>query len=206
MEYKKDFNILIYIFALNFFVPGLEKVNMNSVKPLSVWFIGLPCSGKTTLSQGVNSLLMQDGIKSKVLDGDDLRKGINNNLGFSLADRYENIRRVAEINRLFLQEGFIVLNALICPMQDMRDLARNIIGIESYSEVFVNAPLDICEQRDIKGMYKKARAGEISNFTGIDSPFEPPVNAGVVINSNILNVEESIQAVYNFIKQKVMIS
>lgn len=179
---------------------------MYSIKPLSVWFIGLPCSGKTTLSQGVNSLLLKNGLRSKVFDGDDLRKGINNNLGFSLADRYENIRRVAEINRLFLQEGFIVLNALICPMQDMRDLARNIIGMDSYSEVFVNAPLDICEQRDVKGMYKKARAGEITNFTGIDSPFEPPVNAGVVINSNILNIEDSIQEVYSFIKKKVKIS
>lgn len=145
-------------------------------------------------------------MKSILLDGDDLRKGINSNLGFSLADRYENIRRVAEINKLFLHEGFIVLNALICPMQDMRVLARNIVGPENYLEVFVNAPLNICEQRDIKGMYKKARAGEISNFTGIDSPFEPPINAGVVIRSNILSVEDSVYEVFNFIKHKVMIS
>jgi adenylylsulfate kinase len=179
---------------------------MYSSQPLSVWFIGLPCSGKTTLSQGVNSLLLKAGTKSTVLDGDDLRKGINNNLGFSLADRYENIRRVAEINKLFLREGFIVLNALICPMQDMRDLARNIVGTGNYLEFFVNAPMDICEQRDIKGMYKKARAGEISNFTGIDSPFEPPANADVVINSNILSIEDSVEEVYNFVKKKVMIN
>lgn len=177
---------------------------MYSFKPLSVWFIGLPCSGKSTLSQGVNSLLVNEGFKTKVLDGDELRKGINNNLGFSLADRYENIRRVAEINKLFLQEGFILLNALICPMNDMREMARIIVGKENYAEVYVNAPLDVCEKRDIKGMYKKARAGEIINFTGIDSPFEPPVNADVVTKTDILNIEDAVKMVFNFVKHKVI--
>lgn len=175
---------------------------MNFPNPLSVWFIGLPCSGKSTLSQGVNILLNKNGLKSRILDGDDLRRGINSNLGFSLPDRYENIRRVAEINKLFMDEGYTVLNALICPLQSMREMVKNIVGNESFTEVFVDAPLAVCEQRDIKGMYKKARAGEIINFTGIDSPFEPPLNPGVVISTDKLSVEASVNEVFSFIKKK----
>lgn len=176
---------------------------MSSFKPLSVWFIGLPCSGKSTLSQGVLPILKNEGIKTKILDGDELRKGINQNLGFLISDRYENVRRVAEINRLFLEEGYVVLNALICPLQDMRNLIRAIVGNEYFLEIFVNAPLQICEDRDIKGMYKKARAGEITHFTGINSPFEPPVHPGVEIRTDQKSIEVSIEEVFNFIKTKI---
>lgn len=176
---------------------------MYSFKPLSIWLIGLPCSGKSTLSQGVYSLLTQQGIKCKVLDGDELRKGINNNLGFSLNERSENIRRVAEINKLFLEEGYIVLNALICPLQDMRNLVSNIVGKQRFVEIFVNAPLEVCEERDIKGMYKKAREGEIMNFTGINSPFEPPAKPDFVVSTHQIKVEDSVGKTFNFVKSLI---
>jgi adenylylsulfate kinase len=177
---------------------------MYSNKPLSIWFIGLPCSGKSTLSQGVSSFLTQQGTKCKVLDGDELRKGINSNLGFSLNDRNENIRRVAEINKLFLEERYIVLNALICPLQDMRKLVRSIVGEQRFIEIYVNAPLDVCEERDVKGMYKKARNGEILNFTGINSPFEPPAKPDFTVSTHQFNVEDSVGATFNFVKSLIM--
>lgn len=177
---------------------------MPLYKPLSVWFIGLPCSGKSTLSQGIHPLLIREGIRSRVLDGDLLRQGINSNLGFTLSDRYENIRRVAEINKLFLEEGYAILNALICPLQDMRDQVREIVGTEHYVEIFVNAPLNVCEKRDIKGMYKKARAGEIVQFTGIDSPFEPPVNPDFIVNTDTISVKSSVEKAFTYLRSKLM--
>lgn len=172
-------------------------------RPLSFWFVGLPCSGKSTLSKGVFEKLSNFNIKVKVLDGDNLRKGINSNLGFSLTDRYENVRRAAEINKLFLEEGYVVLNALICPLSDMRKMVKNIIGEEYFSEIYINAPLEVCESRDVKGMYKKARNGEIINFTGINSPFEPPLQPDVIIRTDKLNIESSIESIVAFIKSKI---
>lgn len=177
---------------------------MPSIKPVSVWFIGLPCSGKSTLSQGVYSNLKVSGFPVKIFDGDVLRKGISSDLGFSISDRFENARRVAEINKLFLDEGFIVLNALICPLKDMRSLISSIVGKENFIEVFVDAPLEICEQRDIKGLYKKARAGSILDFTGINSPFESPVNPDVTIKTNQMNVKASVNEATDFIKSKII--
>jgi len=178
------------------------KYNLH-YKPLSVWFIGFPCSGKTTISTGVLNMLKAEGFNAKLLDGDNLRKGINSNLGFSVTDRHENIRRVAEINNLFLTEGYIVLNALICPLIDMRKMVGNIVGRDNFCEVFVDAPLPVCEQRDVKGMYKKARAGEIGNFTGINSPFEPPVNPGVFVKTDKMNIETCVSSVFNYIKKVI---
>jgi adenylylsulfate kinase len=176
---------------------------MPSHKPLSVWLIGLPCSGKSTLAQGVAAKLQQLNVKAKVLDGDNLRKGINNNLGFAMTDRIENIRRVAEINKLFLEEGYVVLNALICPLNEMRKLINEIVDKEFYSEIYVNAPLLVCEQRDIKGMYKKARGGEIQNFTGISSPFEPPASPDVIIRTDQLSIDSSVEQILSFVKSKI---
>lgn len=178
------------------------KYNLQ-YKPLSVWFIGLPCSGKTTVSTGVLNMLKQEGFNAKLLDGDNLRKGVNSNLGFSVLDRHENIRRVAEINNLFLSEGYIVLNALICPMADMRMMVGNIVGRDHFCEVFVDAPLPVCEERDVKGMYKKARAGEISHFTGINSPFEPPVHPGVIVKTDKTDIDTCVSSVFNHIKNLI---
>jgi adenylylsulfate kinase len=177
---------------------------MPLCKPLSVWFIGLPCSGKSTISQGIHPLLVREGIRSRVLDGDILRQGINNNLGFTMTDRYENIRRVAEINKLFLEENYLVLNALICPLEEMRDLIREIVGREHYLEIFVDAPLDVCEKRDIKGMYQKARAGEIEQFTGVNSPFEPPVHPDLIVKTDLMSVQASVEKAFRYLQSKIM--
>jgi len=185
----------------------MVSINISDIslkKPLSVWFIGLPCSGKSTLSRGVFNKLIEKGIKTKILDGDELRKGINSNLGFTLSERTENIRRVAEINKLFLSEGYLVLNALICPLQDMRNMSSDIVGQELYTEFFVDAPLSVCEDRDVKGMYRKARAGEIVSFTGINSPFEPPVKSGMIIKTDQMGIDESVEMVLNFLISKIM--
>ena len=144
------------------------------------WLIGLSGAGKTTLSNNVVEILEDDLIK--VLDGDILRDGLNSNLSFSIKDRNENIRRVAEVSKLFLDSDFTVINSFITPTEEMRQIARNILG-DLYVEVFIDAPLSICENRDVKGLYKKARSGEIKNFTGIDSVFERPLNPNIIIDT-----------------------
>lgn len=179
-----------------------SKTYISDYNPLSVWFIGLPCSGKTTLANGVYQRLINSGFKAKVLDGDDLRKGINKNLGFSLEDRTENIRRVAEVSRLFVDEGYITLNAVICPLNEMQQIARK-TAAKFYVEIFVDAPIEVCEKRDLKGMYRKARLGEIKHFTGIDSPFEPPVHPDVIIQTDRTNEDECISDIYKFLVEKV---
>ncbi len=126
------------------------------------------------------------------MDGDNVRLGINNNLGFSEKDRYENIRRISEVSKLFLDCGIICINSFISPTNAIRDMAAEIIGKENYFEVFVNAPLSVCEKRDVKGLYEKARKGEIKNFTGIDSPFEIPNNPNIEINTDLLTIDESV--------------
>lgn len=155
------------------------------------------------MADGLHSKLMGNAILSKVLDGDQLRKGINNNLGFSLADRLENIKRVAEISRLFMEEGFITLNAVVCPLEKMRSMAKSIVGEINYVEIFVDAPLWVCESRDIKGMYQKARSGEIREFTGIDSPFEQPVNADVTIRTDQFSIQESVEYIYTYLVNRM---
>jgi len=177
----------------------------NSYFPLSLWFIGLPCACKTTLAQSIHSRLKDLLIPSKLLDGDDLRRGMNKNLGYSMADRRENIRRVAEISNLFLEEGFITLNAVVCPLNEMRTLAREIVGEKHYVEVFVNAPLEVCETRDLKDLYRKARNGEIKEFTGINSPFEVPVQPNILIDSNILSIEESVNTIFTYLNKRITI-
>ena len=145
------------------------------------WLIGLSGAGKTTLSNNVVEILENEYL-IKVLDGDILRDGLNSNLSFSIEDRNENIRRVAEVSKLFLDSGFTVINSFITPTEEMRQIARNILG-DLYVEVFIDAPLSICENRDVKGLYKKARSGEIKNFTGIDSVFERPLNSDIIIDT-----------------------
>ena len=161
------------------------------------WFTGLSGSGKSTIAAAFERTLYERGFFVKVLDGDNIRSGINKNLGFSLEDRTENIRRIAEVAKLFLDSGVIVLCSFVSPTREIRDYAKNIIGIDDFVEVFVDTPLEVCEQRDVKGLYKKARAGEIKGFTGIDSPFEPPINAflrletvGKTVNQNVLELLE----------------
>lgn len=168
-----------------------------------IWFTGLSGSGKSTIAEALEKKLFQEGFFNQLLDGDNIRTGICNNLGFSLEDRKENIRRIAEVSKLFKEAGIICLNSFVSPTIEIREMAKTIIGTDDFLTVYVNTPLEICEQRDVKGLYKKARAGEIKGFTGIDSPFEAPVNPDVEVKTENLSVEEACNLVYEAIKDKI---
>ena len=145
-------------------------------KSVVVWLTGLSGSGKSTVAQALERTLHEQGFVTKLLDGDNIRIGLSNNLTFSVEDRKENIRRIAEASKLFLDGGIICLCSFVSPTREIRQMAKEIVGEEDFLEVYVNAPIEVCEDRDVKGLYKKARAGEIKQFTGIDSPFEAPEN------------------------------
>ena len=168
-----------------------------------IWLTGLSAAGKTTLARNIELELNKRGFFSQILDGDNVRDGINSNLGFSEEDRYENIRRIAEVSKLFLNAGIICINSFISPTKEIRQMAKNIIGPEDFIEVYVNAPLEVCEQRDVKGLYKKARAGEIKNFTGIDAPYEPPEIPDIEIRTDEMSIEENIKKCLNVILPKI---
>ncbi len=157
------------------------------------WMTGLSGSGKSTIAIGLEKALISNEYLAVVLDGDNIRQGINADLTFSVEDRKENIRRIAEIAKLFCESGFIAITSFISPTREMRNYAKSIVGEEDFHEVFINTPLEICEQRDVKGLYKKARAGEIINFTGIDSPYETPLNPYLEIQTEGLSIDESVQ-------------
>jgi len=167
-----------------------DRVAKNGYRPVLVWLTGLSGSGKSTLASEAEKFLFAKGYNTYILDGDNVRSGLNKDLDFSENSRRENIRRIGEVSRLFIDAGTIVLTAFISPFREDRAQARALVGSENFIEVFVDTPLEICEQRDVKGLYKKARAGLIKNFTGIDSPFETPENADVVVKT----VEESLEA------------
>jgi len=171
-----------------------------------LWFTGLSGSGKSTIAQGLEKMLFDKGYFIQVLDGDNTRTGINKNLGFSLEDRKENIRRIAEISKLFTEAGVICLNSFVSPTLAIRQMAKDIIGEDDFIEIYVNTPLHICEQRDVKGLYAKARAGEIKGFTGIDSPFEAPQNPDLELLTENQSIEESITKVFNFVLPKISLT
>ena len=179
-----------------------DKENLLQQGAICIWMTGLSGSGKSTIAQGLEKKLHENGILVSILDGDNVRSGINNNLGFSDADRTENIRRIAEINKLFLATGIVTINSFVSPTKDIRDLAKQIIG-EDFYEVYINASFDECAKRDVKGLYKKALAGEIKNFTGLDAPFEAPTNAALEIKTENQTIEESIEIIYNFFIDKI---
>jgi len=164
-----------------------------------VWLTGLSGSGKSTIAQHLERRLYNEGYFAQVLDGDNIRSGINSNLGFTIEDRQENIRRIAEIARLYLQSGVITLNSFISPTREIRDFARSIVGADDFLEIYINAPLELCEQRDVKGLYKKARKGEIKGFTGIDSPYEAPLNPSLEVKTGELTIEQSVEHIFNYL-------
>lgn len=172
-----------------------DKENLLKQKSIVIWITGLSGSGKTTIAKGLELELHNKGYLTKLLDGDNVRTGINNNLSFTEADRKENIRRIAEVSKLFMLGGVILINCFISPTKEIRDQARLIIGGEDFFEIYVNTPLEVCEQRDEKGLYAKARAGIIKNFTGIDSPYEEPENPDVELKTNDLGVDECVQKI-----------
>lgn len=172
-----------------------DKEKLLRQKGIAIWFTGLSGSGKTTIAIALEQELNKKGLLTQILDGDNIRAGINNNLGFSEADRTENIRRIAEITKLFVNCGIITICCFVSPTEEIRALAKKIIGDADFLEVFVNTPLAICEKRDVKGLYAKARKGEIRDFTGISAPFEAPANPGVEVKTDALTVEQSVNKI-----------
>lgn len=179
---------------------------LNGHQSFTVWFCGLSGSGKSTIANEVEKYLHANSCKTYILDGDNVRKGLNNNLDFSEDARKENLRRVSEVAKLMVDAGLIVLTAFISPFEEERVFAKNIIGEQHFVEVFVDTPLEVCEQRDVKGLYKKARAGEISNFTGISSPFEAPSNPDLIIKTANRPLEDCVQEVIQHLKNKNLIN
>ena len=164
-----------------------------------IWMTGLSGSGKTTVAKGVERHLHSQGILNQLLDGDNIRVGISNNLTFSSEDRTENIRRISEVSKLFLNCGVVTLNCFVSPTIEIRNIAKEIIGIENFIEVYINASVETCEKRDVKGLYQKARKGEIKDFTGISAPFEAPKSPEIEINTAQLSIDESVQKVLDYI-------
>ncbi len=175
------------------------KEKLLGQKAKALWLTGLSGSGKSTIAQKLEAILYKEGFKTQVLDGDNIRSGLNNNLSFTVEDRKENVRRIAEVSKLFVDCGIVTINCFISPTEEIRDFAKSIIGEDDFLEVFINAPLSVCEDRDVKGLYKKARSGALKNFTGIDSPYEAPQNPALEIKTDNLTVDESAQIIFDFI-------
>ena len=182
-----------------------QKEKLNQQRATVIWMVGLSGSGKSTLARSLENNLFEMGYLTKLLDGDNLRSGINNNLGFTDEDRTENIRRAAEVSKLFAECGVVTICSLISPTAAIRSMAREIIGEELFYEVFINCPLEVCEQRDVKGLYAKARKGEIKKFTGIDAPFEDPVDPSLEIRTDLNSVEECQAQLLDNILPKIKI-
>lgn len=195
----------------NHIVPHSYKVNagkrsrLNNHHPMVLWFTGLSGSGKSTIADKLEQLLFEDGIHTYLLDGDNVRMGLNKGLGFSESDRNENLRRIAEVAKLFVDAGVLVLSAFVSPLIRDREMVREIIGTEYFLEIFVNTSLEECERRDVKGLYKKARNGEILNFTGISAPYEPPVKAVIEIDTTKLSADESALKIFNYLIDTIKI-
>ena len=177
-----------------------RKNNHNS---FVLWFTGLSGSGKSTIANKVEEALFQQGVQTYTLDGDNIRLGINKGLGFSAEDRSENLRRIAEVAKLFVDAGTITLAAFVSPTRADRQQVKETIGADDFVEVFIDTPLEECERRDVKGLYKKARAGEIKNFTGIDAPYEPPLQPEIHIRTVEETIEQAVAKIITHIKQKM---
>jgi len=169
-----------------------DKERLLNQHSVVLWITGLSGSGKSTIARFLEIELHKRNYLTKLLDGDNVRAGINNNLGFSEVDRAENIRRIAEVSKLFVQGGVILIDCFISPTHEIRNTARQIIGENDFFEIYINTPLEECERRDTKGLYAKARAGIIKNFTGIDSPYEEPLNPDVEIKTMEMSIEEAV--------------
>ena len=180
-----------------------QKENNLNQRGISLWLTGLSGAGKTSIGNYLEKKLFQNAIITAFLDGDNIRTGINNNLTFSEIDRIENIRRIAEVSKLFNSSAVVTINCFVSPFKSSRELAKQIIGKENFFEIFIDTPISECERRDVKGLYKKARAGEIKNFTGISSPFEPPLNPALTISTFEKSIEKSGDELFNYILPKI---
>lgn len=173
------------------------EYSKNTPRPV-IWLTGLSGSGKSTIAAALEKFLLEHAHSVKPLDGDNIRMGLNKDLGFSSEDRKENIRRIAEVAKLFSDTGMITVTSFISPFEEDRNIANSIIGEDNFIQVYVKTPLEVCERRDPKGLYKKARKGEIKNFTGIDSPYEEPKNPHIVLDTTVLTVEQCVQTIVNY--------
>ncbi len=180
-----------------------DRLRLMGQNSFLVWFTGLSGSGKSTLANNVEYYLYQRGVKTYLLDGDNVRDGLNKNLTFSEEDRKENLRRVGEVAKLMVDAGLVVLSSFISPYKKDRQEIKEIIGEDKFIEIFVDCPLEVCEQRDVKGLYQKARKGEIKNFTGIDSPYEVPLQPDLIVKTDVESLENSTEKILQLILQKL---
>lgn len=187
----------------NFKIDCDDRNELNGHKSFLVWFTGLSGSGKSTLSNAVEQAIFQKGVHTYALDGDNTRMGLNKDLGFNSADRTENIRRVAEVANLMVDAGLVVFASFISPYQKDRDMVKSIVGEENYVEIYVNTSVEECEKRDVKGLYQKARTGEIEHFTGISAPYEAPANPDIAIDTAGTSIESSIEPILRLIEEKL---
>ncbi|WP_394231799.1 adenylyl-sulfate kinase [Niallia oryzisoli] len=186
-------------------ITKVDRRKQNGHNSFVLWFTGLSGSGKSTLANAIASRLYSENVRNYVLDGDNVRHGLNKDLGFSEEDRTENIRRIGEVSKLFVDAGQVVLTAFISPFQADRKLVRDLLNEKEFIEVYVKCPIDTCEERDPKGLYEKARQGIIKDFTGISSPYEEPENPEIVIETNNSSIEESVELVIQYLKDNDLI-
>ena len=182
-----------------------RRNQLNKHKSVILWFTGLSGSGKSSMSHALEERLFNKGCRTFVLDGDNVRHNLNSDLGFSDKDRKENIRRIGEIIKLMMEAGFIIMTAFISPFREDRIAVRNLIPNGDFIEIYCKASLETCEARDVKGLYKRARAGEIKNYTGINSPYEVPENADLIIDTKQESIEDSVSIIINYLKKKTII-
>ncbi len=187
----------------HFSITQRQRSDLKKHEPLLVWFTGLSGSGKSTIANALEKALFIRGTHTYLLDGDNVRKGLNSNLSFSPEDRSENIRRIAEVANLMLDAGLVVLASFVSPYREDRENVKRIVGYENFVEVFVNTPIEECERRDVKGLYAKARAGEIENFTGVNAPYEPPMAPDVEIDTTKVSVGDAVALIVEFIAKKM---
>ena len=191
------------LFLQNFRVNRLSRAKKLNQTPMVIWLTGLSGSGKSTISNALENLLFEKGFFTYSLDGDNIRLGLSKGLGFSLEERDENLRRVAEVTNLMLDAGLIVIASFISPLKSQRNLVREIVGKKSFIEIHVSTPIEECEKRDPKGLYKKAKNGDIENFTGVSSKYEYPENPDIKINTTDLSLDKTVNFIYKKIKFKI---
>ncbi len=179
-----------------------DRVKLLNQKGATIWLTGLSGSGKSTIAVELEHALIENKHQAYILDGDNIRHGLNNNLGFSPEDRTENIRRIGEVAKLFTEANVITIAAFVSPYREDRDNVRKLLNHGEFVEIYVKCSLDVCETRDTKGLYKKARAGEVKDFTGISAPYEEPLNPELTIDSSKLSVEESAREILNYLEEK----
>jgi adenylyl-sulfate kinase len=196
-------NMQEFIYPISTQVSRGQRERLMKQRAQLIWFTGLSGSGKSTLAVQLEARLHEQGFKTYLLDGDNIRAGINKDLTFTDEGRVENIRRIGEVGKLMLDAGLIVLSAFISPFAADRDQVKKIAGAENYIEIFVDTPIEVCEQRDVKGLYKKARAGEVKNFTGINSPYEVPASPDLIIKTVTMNIDESIMKLLDVVQKRI---